>query len=112
MTGSEWIRIASIQDVNDAGGQLGRAVDGVSLAVFAVDGNYYVTQNDCTHGMASLADGYLDGCLIECPIHQGLFDVRTGEVKGPPCTEPLHVFEVRRDGDGLFVSQEALRRFG
>ena len=112
MTDAEWVQVVSAKEVSEAGGQVARWVDGVSLAVFEVDGAYYVTQDECTHGMASLADGYLQDCLIECPIHQGLFDIRTGEVKGPPCTEPLRVFEVRRDGEDILVSQEALRKFG
>ena len=111
MTDSDWVQVASAKDVTDAGGLLGRSVGGVPLAVFEVDGSFYVTQDECTHGEASLADGFLEGCLIECPYHQGLFDVRTGEVKGPPCTEPLRVFEVRRDGDSLLISQASLQSF-
>jgi len=104
MTDSEWIRIASVAEVGQAGGLLGRTVRGVPLVVYEVSGVWFVTSDVCTHGQARLSDGYLEGFLIECPLHQGLFDVRTGEAKGPPCTEPVSTFAVRREGEDLLVS--------
>ncbi|MEG2313977.1 Rieske 2Fe-2S domain-containing protein [Brevundimonas sp.] len=47
------------------------SVNGISVALYAVEGEYFATADLCTHGKASLADGYLDGDLIECPLHQG-----------------------------------------
>jgi nitrite reductase/ring-hydroxylating ferredoxin subunit len=111
MADSDWVRIASEAEVREAGGVLGCSVGGVPLAIYEVDGAFYVTQGECTHGNVSLAEGYLEGCLIECPYHQGLFDVRTGEVMGPPCTVPLRVFEVHRDGDGISIARESVSSF-
>ena len=109
MTDSEWIRIASATELREAGGLLGRSIRGVPLAVYEVSGACFVTLDRCTHAQASLSEGYLEGFLIECPLHQGLFDVRTGEVKGPPCTEPLRTFAVRREGEDLLVSLKSLQ---
>jgi nitrite reductase/ring-hydroxylating ferredoxin subunit len=103
--------VASTSEVKDAGGIFGRMVQGVPLAVFEVEGAYYVTSNRCTHGLARMTGGYLEGYLIECPVHQGLFDIRTGEVKGPPCTEPLPTFPVRHEGEHIWVSAAALQTF-
>jgi nitrite reductase/ring-hydroxylating ferredoxin subunit len=65
------------------------------LAVFNVDGRYYVTSNTCTHSAASLAeDGVLQGHTIECGWHYGAFDVRTGAVLAAPCEAPLRTYEV------------------
>ena len=73
------------------------------LAVFQVDGKYYVTQDHCTHGPGSLSEGYLEGSEIECPFHQGRFDVTTGEPTSPPCTVRLRTWNViLRDGK-IFV---------
>ena len=111
MTDETWIRLASTSEVKDSGGILGRSIGGVPLAVYEVDGAYFVTSNRCTHGRARLSGGYLDGYLIECPVHQGLFDIRTGEAKGPPCTEPLPTFPVRHEGEHILVSAAALQAF-
>jgi naphthalene 1,2-dioxygenase ferredoxin component len=108
MSDPESICIASVGEVREAGGLLGRTIRGVPVAVYEVNGAWFVTSDVCTHGQARLSDGYLEGFLIECPLHQGLFDVRTGEVKGPPCTEPLRTFPVRREGEELRVSLNSL----
>ena len=111
MPDEDWIHVASTGEVREAGGILGRSVCGVPLAVYEVDGAYFVTSNRCTHGRARLSGGYLEGYLIECPVHQGLFDIRTGEAKGPPCTEPLPTFPVRHEGDDLSVSAASIQKF-
>jgi naphthalene 1,2-dioxygenase ferredoxin component len=103
MNSSAWVRVSSAREVDEAGGLLGRSVDGVAIALYGVVGAYYATLDQCTHGQARLSDGYLEGFLIECPLHQGLFDIRTGEVRGPPCTKRLPTLPVRRDGEDLFV---------
>ncbi|UCV17771.1 non-heme iron oxygenase ferredoxin subunit [Ferribacterium limneticum] len=69
--------------------------DGSSLAVYLVDGEVYATDDKCTHGDASLADtGALDGCVVECGLHLGCFDVRTGAVMSAPCSKPLRIYPV------------------
>jgi nitrite reductase/ring-hydroxylating ferredoxin subunit len=109
MADAEWIRIASVTELRQAGGLLGRSIRGVPLAVYEVSGACFVTSDVCTHGQAPLSEGYLDGFLIECPLHQGLFDVRTGEARGPPCTDPLRTFAVRCEGEDVLVSLKSLQ---
>ena len=68
-------------------------VVGLTLAVYNVDGEFYVTDDLCTHGPGSLSEGYLDGHIIECDFHNGAFDIRTGEVVAPPCMIPLKTYK-------------------
>ena len=65
------------------------------LAVFQVDNEVFVVDDTCTHGQASLCDGELDGHEIECPFHQGTFDLRTGKPMNPPCSIALRVYPAR-----------------
>jgi nitrite reductase/ring-hydroxylating ferredoxin subunit len=65
-----------------------------AYAVFIVDGEYYVIDDHCSHGPGSLSQGYVDGYEIECPFHQGRFDIRTGCPTGTPCTEPVRTWPV------------------
>jgi nitrite reductase/ring-hydroxylating ferredoxin subunit len=67
-------------------------VDGADYAVFMVDGHYYVTQDLCTHGPGSLAEGFVVDGEIECPFHQGRFDIASGRPTAPPCTEALRTW--------------------
>jgi nitrite reductase/ring-hydroxylating ferredoxin subunit len=73
------------------------------LAVYNVGGEFYVTDDECTHACASLADGTLEDEIIECPLHFGAFDVKTGEVKAPPCSISLRTYKVMLQGDDVCV---------
>ena len=66
----------------------------VAYAVFNLDGHFYATQDQCTHGPGSLAEGFLMGAEIECPFHQGRFDIRTGRATAAPCTQALRIWTV------------------
>ena len=74
---------------------LGVVVAGTAYAVYNLDGQFYVTQDQCTHGPGSLAEGFLMGAEIECPFHQGRFDIRTGRATAAPCTQALRIWTVR-----------------
>jgi nitrite reductase/ring-hydroxylating ferredoxin subunit len=73
------------------------------LAVFNVEGKFYVTDDECTHASASLAEGMLEGDVIECCLHFGAFDVKTGAVKAPPCSIALRTYKVLLQGDDVYV---------
>lgn len=73
------------------------------LAVFNVNGTFYVTDDLCTHGPGSLSEGYLDGHTIECDFHNGAFDVRTGEVVTPPCMVPVKTYKVLVEGEQVLI---------
>ncbi len=55
----------------------------------------------CTHAYARLSDGWLDRSEIECPLHAGRFDVKTGAATAPPCVDPIKTYEIRQVGDDL-----------
>jgi 3-phenylpropionate/trans-cinnamate dioxygenase ferredoxin subunit len=62
-------------------------------------GELYAIDDTCTHQDASLADGWLDGCLVECPLHSSRFDLRSGAVDGSPARRPVRTHPVLiRDG--------------
>jgi nitrite reductase/ring-hydroxylating ferredoxin subunit len=73
------------------------------LAVFNIEGQFYVTDDECTHASASLADGMLEGDIIECALYFGAFDVKTGAVKAPPCSLALRTYKVVLQGDDVCV---------
>ncbi len=66
--------------------------EGLTLAVFNVDGEFYVLDDQCTHGPGSLSEGYIDGDVVECNFHNGQFNIRTGEVVLPPCIIPMKTY--------------------
>ncbi len=65
------------------------------LALYDTPSGIYASLALCNHGGADLCDGYFDGHVIECPLHQGAFDVRDGRPVSAPATRRMRVFETR-----------------
>ena len=76
---------------------------GRELALFNIDGSFFATDDRCTHMRARLSDGYIQGGVVECPLHFGKFDIRSGRALSPPCKLPLAVYAVRLDGGIVMV---------
>ena len=76
------------------------AVGDKTLAVYNVDGTFYVTDDECTHAAASLADGMIDGDVIEC---WGSFHIPSGKVVEPPCEVPLRTYQVVLRDEDVFA---------
>ncbi|MFH8769764.1 bifunctional 3-phenylpropionate/cinnamic acid dioxygenase ferredoxin subunit [Streptomyces sp. NPDC017958] len=71
------------------------------VAVFHTEGGeVYAIDDTCTHQDASLADGWLEDCEVECLLHASKFDLRTGSVDAPPARLPVRTHEVLID-DGV-----------
>ena len=84
-------------------------VNGTAYAVFVVDGQYYVTQDQCTHGPGALSEGFVMGEEIECPFHQGRFNIKSGEPAAPPCTEALRTWTPEIVGGMICIKENAPR---
>lgn len=82
---------------------MGVRVAGRDLALYAIEGEVFATDNTCTHGQARLCDGFLEGHEIECPLHQGKFDVRDGRPTCDPVTEALRTYPVKIEGGRVFL---------
>jgi nitrite reductase/ring-hydroxylating ferredoxin subunit len=73
------------------------------LAVFNVDGEFFVTDDACTHGPGSLSEGYIEGDVVECNFHNGQFNIKTGEVVSPPCMVPIRTYPAVVEDGKIFV---------
>ena len=101
-----WIPAIPPSDLEQYGVALA-VVNGTKVALYQVDGEYFATADLCTHGQASLSDGFLDGELIECPLHQGTFNVKTGAAVGAPCAVAVRTYPVKLQDGVLHVGVEA-----
>lgn len=81
-------------------------VEGHRLSVIRIGDDVYVIGDTCTHQEISLSEGELDpdAGTLECWKHGSLFDVKTGEPLSLPATKPTPVYEVRVEGDDVFVT--------
>ena len=76
---------------------------GLTLAVFNVDGEFFVTDDACTHGPGSLSEGYIEDDIVECNFHNGQFNIKTGEVVSPPCMVRVKTYRTFVEDDKVFI---------
>lgn len=102
-TAERWVSACAVADVSeDAAKKVD--IDGApSIAIFKVGDQFYATADLCTHGAASLSEGFVDNGIVECPFHSGTFDIRTGAALNFPCIDPIRIFPVRVEGDEILV---------
>ena len=101
---AEFVRVAGRGDV-PAGEMLIVEIVGEEIVLANVDGQVYAFGNGCTHRGGPLGEGLLEGDEVECPFHQGRFNVKTGEAVQEPPTEPVPTYQVQMDGDDIKVAK-------
>jgi len=78
-------------------------VSGQGIAVVSVEGKLYAFRDHCPHMGAQLSQGLLAGKIVTCPLHGSQFDVTTGERIYGPAKDPIKTYQVKIDGEDLFV---------
>ena len=101
----EFIKVAQIGDL-PPGATKQVEVDDEIVALINADGDIFAIGGECTHAMAFLADGYLDGDQLECPLHGACFNIRTGKAETPPAFEDVPTYDVKVEGDDILVGPE------
>ena len=76
------------------------------LLAFNRQGEFYVTDDQCTHATASLSEGDYFDDTVSCPLHWGEFNIITGEATAAPCKKPLRTYRVLLEGDDLYIDSE------
>ncbi len=98
----DWIKVASAQELsNDEAKTVN--VAGYGVALYRIEDEYFATDSMCTHATALLSEGFVEDGCVECPLHQGRFDIRTGKAMSAPVTVNLRTHPVKREGDDIYV---------
>jgi len=103
MDNTQWIDATAMDEVPEDD-VIGIMVAGRDIAMYNAGGEIFATDNICTHGHARLCEGFLEGHEIECPLHQGRFDVRTGQPSCAPVTEAIRSYPVRIEGGRVWLA--------
>lgn len=106
------LRVAAVGDIAEGEALVvpaGRTGHGDAIAVFHDEGAYYALDDTCTHGQASLSEGWIEGGEVECPLHSARFCLKTGEVQCMPATVAMHTHRVEVRGEEIWLhpGQEA-----
>src|SRR5262245_61921840 len=97
---TDFVKVAKADEINPGQARL-IDVKGKQIAVFNINGDFFAIDNMCTHEEASLAEGEILGHEVTCPLHGAKFDVRTGEVLGPPAYDDVACYAVRVVGTDI-----------
>ena len=91
---SHWTAVGN-RDAVEQDNPLATKVGDSDIGVYEVDGQLHAIEDVCPHAAARLTQGFADGCEIECPLHNAVFDVTSGKhLRGEPCRD-LKTFAVR-----------------
>jgi nitrite reductase/ring-hydroxylating ferredoxin subunit len=101
-----WQRVVEANKVTD-GSPHGTKFGDVAVGVFEIDGDYFAIGNVCTHAFALLTNGFQEGCLVECPLHAGFFDIRSGKAQGGIVETDLPTYPVKVEDGWIFVQLAA-----
>ncbi|MDP1963077.1 MAG: non-heme iron oxygenase ferredoxin subunit [Reyranella sp.] len=98
-----WFKACSTADVSE---DTAKKIDieGFSaVAIFKIGEQFYAIADLCTHGAASLSEGFVENGIVECPFHSGTFDIKTGQALTFPCTEAVNIYPVRVEGGEILI---------
>ncbi|MBV7486705.1 non-heme iron oxygenase ferredoxin subunit [Bordetella sp. BOR01] len=100
---AQWQRVAVLKDVKNDAQTFRVVVNGTALCLFDLGDEICATQDICPHGNASLSEGFVENGTVECPLHQGVFDIKSGKPLCPPVETDLALYEVKQDGEDILV---------
>ena len=99
---TDFIKVACVSDLAP-GERLWLEFEEETVVLFNINGRFYCIADVCTHDGGPLEDGLLEGHEVECPRHGARFDVRTGAALCLPATSPVPTFEVKVEGEDIFI---------
>jgi apoptosis-inducing factor 3 len=104
-----WQKVASLDDFGDRDA-VGIEVADTPVALFRLGDEVHATSGICTHEYGLLVDGFVEAAdgSVECPLHQALFDIRTGKALCAPASEDLKVYPVRIEGSDILIDMEGV----
>lgn len=102
MSSRSFVTVARVGEIPVGGVKVVR-MDDQPLALFHLEDGYFAIEDLCTHDGGPLAEGALEGEVIECPRHGARFNVKTGVALCLPAVAPVASYAVRIHGDEIQV---------
>jgi len=99
---ADFVKVAKTNEIEPGHGRLVET-GGKQIALFNVDGQFFAVDNTCTHRGGPLAEGEISGHEVTCPWHGATFDVRTGQVLGPPAQRVVVCYGLRVTGTDIEI---------
>jgi 3-phenylpropionate/trans-cinnamate dioxygenase ferredoxin component len=102
---SRYVKVGERAQLPAPRGVLRVELEGEPVAIVCTDnGSFSAISDVCSHAEVALSDGEIDGSTVECWLHGSRFDVRTGKPLGPPATRAVPVYDIKFDGEDVYLS--------
>jgi 3-phenylpropionate/trans-cinnamate dioxygenase ferredoxin component len=102
---SRYVKVGERAQLPAPRGVLRVELEGEPVAIVCTEGGSFSAISDvCSHAEVALSDGDIDGSSVECWLHGSRFDLRTGKPLGPPATRAVPVYDIKVDGDDVYLS--------
>ena len=99
---ADWVHVCACEDIDDED-LIRWDHGGRTYAIYRAADGFYCTDGMCTHEAEHLEGGLLTGHTIECPLHQGRFDIRSGKVISPPPRTGLNTYPAKAEDGQVYV---------
>ena len=100
----EFHKVATLNELPD-GDMIGVTAEGIDIMLARIGDEVFAIYNNCSHADAMLNFGTLhaDMCVVECPLHEGYFDLRTGDAVQEPAEDPVEAYTVKVEGEDIWI---------
>lgn len=101
-----WISVCQVSDVSE---DMPKAIEieGAKIGVFKLEDQLFAIENVCPHAYALLTDGFIEDETVECPLHEAIFEIKTGTLQSGPGCRNLHIYPVKTEDDQVLVQYSA-----
>ncbi|WP_367104195.1 non-heme iron oxygenase ferredoxin subunit [uncultured Psychrobacter sp.] len=101
----DWLHVCDVSDVNEDDPK-GVEVNGKRIGIYQVEDEYFALENICPHAYAIMTDGFAEDDTIECPLHEAIFEIKTGKLLSGPAERGLCSYAVKVEDDKIYVQDK------
>ena len=102
MTEENWLFVRETKDIEEDD-IIRFDNEGKTYCIYLLEDGFYATDGMCTHEAVHLEDGLVIDGEIECPMHQGIFNIKSGKAISPPACDDLKTYSVKVEGEKLYI---------
>lgn len=104
---ANWIEVCNESDI-DTDDLIRFDYKNLTFCIYHLSDGFYATDGICTHEAVHLEDGYIEDGMIECPMHQGVFEIKTGKAKMLPACKNLKTYQVKVENEKIYINLDQI----
>ena len=102
MSDEKWRQVGSVSKIK-VDQPLSVEVNGIAIGIYQIGEEYHAIEDVCPHAFAILTEGFIEGCEVECPLHEATFDITNGKLLSGPADRDLQTFPVKTEEGQILV---------